>query len=379
MNSLLLKGFEVELFTGLLTGENVGVSDSVTKEFPDFVKEPDKRNLEYITKPELEYTNLKESLLAPRRKLRKWLSNYGLTILPGSTLSLGNTEQFERSDSFNDYHDFIERSYGTNVVTASVHINLGIEDLASLFAALRLVRCEAALFLSLSASSPFLDGKMTGFHSQRWIQFPRTPKDVPLFINHAQYVSWIEQQLAEGAMHNERHLWTSARANGPDRPYKLNRLELRICDLITDCELLLAVTTLLELRVLSLLNNPSKLDPQEVSSLSLSELSKIIDMNEELAAKSSLDSTLINWVDGEKISCRQWIVNLLENVTPLAKDMGLLHQLNPIHEILEKGNQSMKWVSGHSNGVPVHVLLKETIDEMENEESLPYKPSATLG
>ena len=35
-------------------------------------------------------------------------------------------------------------------------------------------------------------------------------------------------------MRNERHLWTSVRPNGPDRPHSLNRLELRICDLVTD-------------------------------------------------------------------------------------------------------------------------------------------------
>ena len=71
MNAFLLKGFEVELFTGSVSGEHCGVSDHVTKEFPDFVKEPDKRNLEYVTLPYKEYSKLREALLVPRRKLRK--------------------------------------------------------------------------------------------------------------------------------------------------------------------------------------------------------------------------------------------------------------------------------------------------------------------
>ncbi|ABX09627.1 glutamate--cysteine ligase [Prochlorococcus marinus] len=370
MNNSLLKGFEVELFTGRLSGENVGVSDAVSKEFPEFVIEPDKRNLEYITIPDREYKHLNESLLAPRRKLRNWLALQELTILPGSTLSLGDSRKFERSDLSNPYHDFIESNYGTKVVTASVHINLGLEDLSLLFAALRLVRCEAALFLALSASSPFLDGKLTGVHSQRWIQFPVTPKDVPLFLNHGHYVTWIEEQLREGGMHNERHLWISVRANGPERPYKLNRLELRICDLITNCDLLLAVTTLLELRVLCLCNNPKKLDPLEGSLLSPQELSKLIDMNEKASATTSLDATLRDWVDGKEILCREWIAQLISDVTPLAKDMGLFHQLSPINSVLEDGNQSMQWIRAHSNGIDLPDLLKETIHEMENEEKL---------
>ena len=46
---LLLKGFEVELFTGRSNGANVGVAPDVARELPGFVTEPDRRNLEYVT------------------------------------------------------------------------------------------------------------------------------------------------------------------------------------------------------------------------------------------------------------------------------------------------------------------------------------------
>ncbi len=378
MKCLLLKGFEVELFTGYLTCEHYGISDHVTKVFSDFVKEPDKRNLEYITSPYFDYLTLKDSLLIPRRKLRSWLTNRNLTILPGSTLSLGDSSKFERSDLTSDYHQFIELNYGTKVVTTSVHINLGIKELPELFAALRLIRCEAALFLALSASSPFLDGSITGVHSQRWIQFPRTPREVPIFLNHVHYIQWIEEQLDQGNMHNERHLWTSVRPNGPKRPYELNRLELRICDLITNCDLLLAVTALLELRVISLINNPSLLDPLEVSALSVKELSQLSDENEDLAARKSLDANLSHWIDGSKITCRDWIAQLLEDVAPLANDMNMINLLSPIHKVLERGNQSMQWLKSCSEGKSLQDVLKQTISDMEDEEIIFSKTSSTL-
>ena len=47
----LYKGFEVELFTGSLNS-HIGVSAEIEKQFPDFVKEPDNRNVEYITTPD---------------------------------------------------------------------------------------------------------------------------------------------------------------------------------------------------------------------------------------------------------------------------------------------------------------------------------------
>ncbi len=50
----LYKGYEVELFTGS-HNSHVGVSDLIEKTFSNFVKEPDKRNVEYITNPEKNY------------------------------------------------------------------------------------------------------------------------------------------------------------------------------------------------------------------------------------------------------------------------------------------------------------------------------------
>ena len=368
-NFMLLKGFEVELFTGTYAGENVGVASAITEELSEFVKEPDQRNLEYITVPDQRYAVLKHALLLPRQKLRKWLDCQKLTILPGSTLSLGNTKIFERSDLENSYHSFIEKNYGTNVVTASIHINLGIENLSLLFSALRLIRCEASLFLALSASSPFLEGHATGAHSQRWVQFPKTPSKVPMFVNHAHYVAWVEEQLSQGSMQNERHLWTSVRPNGPERPHVLNRLELRICDLVTDVDLLLAITALLELRIINLTNNLKKFDPIKASSKTQEELALLADENDLLVAKLSLDANLSHWKNGKQIKCRDWIKELILDVTPLAKELDMLELLQPIESVLINGNQSMRWLDSYSNGVSIQTLLQHGMGAMEREET----------
>jgi len=368
-NCMLLKGFEVELFTGTFAGANVGVASAVTADLLDFVNEPDQRNIEYITVPDKRYEVLKHSLLLPRQKLRKWLSSKQLTILPGSTLSLGNTKIFERSDLKNPYHSFIEKHYGTNVVTASIHINLGIENLSLLFSALRLVRSEASLYLALSASSPFLAGNVTGAHSQRWVQFPKTPSNVPMFLDHAHYVKWVEEQLAQGNMQNERHLWTSVRPNGPGRPHVLNRLELRICDLVCNVDLLLAITALLELRIINLKNNIKKYDPIESSSKTHTELALLSDENDLKVAKSSLDANLFHWRNGTQIKCRDWIKELLLDVTPLAKELNMFELLQPIDSVLINGNQSMIWLDSYSKGESIQALLQKGIGAMNQEET----------
>jgi len=160
----LYKGFEVELFTGSLNS-HIGISADVEKKFSNFVKEPDNRNVEYITKPEKDYILLHRQLITPRKNLRHWLSNKVLTIIPSSTLSFKHDMQFQRSDIDNIYHQYIQDNYGTSIATSSVHINVGIDDLDKLFAAIRLIRSEAALYLSLSASSPFLIVKFKSFNA----------------------------------------------------------------------------------------------------------------------------------------------------------------------------------------------------------------------
>ena len=50
----LYKGFEVELFTGTLNS-HIGVSADIEKNFSNFVKEPDNRNVEYISTPVKDY------------------------------------------------------------------------------------------------------------------------------------------------------------------------------------------------------------------------------------------------------------------------------------------------------------------------------------
>jgi len=315
----LLKGFEVELFTGRPDGSVVGCSAEAAAALEGFVTEPDHRNLEYVTPPAGDYARQLALLLEPRQRLRLWLAERGLTLLPGSTLSLGNSGRFERSDPSHSYHSYIERTYGTRVVTASVHINLGLtagsgfEGMDALFAGLRLLRCEAALLLALSASSPFLDGRPTGAHSQRWLQFPLTPPEVPLFLNHAHYVAWMDEQLAIGSMQNVRHLWTSVRPNGDRRPHDLNRLEIRICDLVTDPLLLLAITAFAELRLLQLVADPQRWDPLQASQLSPADLAGLADRNDQACARTSLDAQLNHWRDGSPVRCGDWLAASLQH------------------------------------------------------------------
>jgi predicted glutamate--cysteine ligase len=365
---VLLKGFEIEVYTGTPTGDVVGLSNRIVADLDGYMTEPDSRNVEYVTAPLADYDQLLCALLKPRQQLRAYLQQLGnYTLIPGSTLSLGGRDQFMRSDPTHPYHTFIEQTYGTNVVTASVHINVGIADPETLMRACRLVRVEAPLYLALSASSPFLDGQPTDYHSTRWGMFPKTPAQVPLFTSHQHYIDWTEEQLALGTMQNVRHLWSSVRPNGDRRPYELNRLELRVCDLIIDPIALLAVTALLEARIWQLMANPN-LDPLVSSKFTPAELVEITNANEMAASRSSLAATLQHWQDGRQVTASDWIQEIQAEVSSFAEAKGFKCFLTPLQKILTNGNAAQQWLQDYALDHNSRAVVVKAIEEMRIQE-----------
>lgn len=370
---LLCKGFEVEMYTGRPDGTIVGLSDRIVRDLQGFVREPDSRNVEYTTAPLCCYDRLLCALVRPRVQLRRYLKTQGdYTLIPGSTLSLGGSDRFYRSDPQNPYHDYIENVYGTKVVTASIHINVGFEDTEKLMQACRLVRLEAPLYLALSASSPFIDGKATGYHSTRWAVFPQTPSYVPLFEDHAHHIRWVNEQLNQKTMQNVRHLWLSVRPNGDHRPYNLNRLELRICDLMVNPIALLAVTALLEARLTQMLLTPD-LDPLQQTQLPsqtrAEDLVAIAYQNEQAVARKSLAAELRHWQDGRPIIAEDWIKDIYNQVYPIAKAKGFSCFLSPVQKILREGNTAQKWLREYEQGATPPQIITQGIQNMQEEEA----------
>lgn len=366
---MLSKGFEIEVYTGTPQGDVVGMSDEIVAALDGFVREPDSRNVEYTTPPCFRYERSLCDLVTPRLRLRQFLKSKGdYTLIPGSTLPLaGQGDRFWRSDPANPYHDYIEKTYGTKVVTASVHINIGISDPEVLMRACRLVRMEAPLYLALSAASPWFNGEMTGYHSTRWGLFPKTPAHVPIFESHAHFIRWTEEQIAIGTMQNVRHLWSAVRPNGDRRPYNLNRLELRICDLVSDPIALLAVTALLEARLQQLIADPS-LDPLQQSKLNAEDLVEIANENEAAAAKSSLDAELRHWQDGQPILAREWIEQLYAETFAITKKAGFSCFLLPVKKILREGNEAQRWIKLSEQGLNNREILVQSIQAMQLRE-----------
>lgn len=358
----LLKGLEEEVYTGTADGHVLPLSAQVKEAMDGYTTEPDGRNVEFTTAPYRSYQVLLDRLMAKRCALRRYLeAEHGCTLVPGGALSLADPDSFYFSDPKNPYYRYIRDAYGNRVVTASTHINLGIDEPDELLRAYRVLRLEAALFLALTAASPFLAGKPTGQHSSRWLRFPLTPERVPFFPDAATFAVWMDEQLESGTMQNQRHLWLGIRPNGPATPRVLDRLELRICDRISDPHVLQAVTALYEARVWQVLEQPD-LDP--LHDRSSPELEELAAANERAAGTQSLDAIGVNWVDGRSLTFRDWVRRLLDDAAGTADRHGLASLLEPIEGVLTQGNPAIQWLRRVDEGVTPQQVIQEAIVEL---------------
>ncbi|MBI3591822.1 MAG: glutamate--cysteine ligase [Candidatus Melainabacteria bacterium] len=361
--NLLKKGLEVELYAGTEAGEVLPLSTKLKEKFSDFSQEPDERNFEYITNPVTSYNELFNEIIQPRLKVRKYLKDNGqLTLIPGSTIPLPFSKDFYRSKADDPYHEFILNTYKTNVITTSLHINIGI-DSENLFKLLCALRLDIPLLLALSASSCFHDGKVTGYHSYRWHNFPKTPEFVPFFTTHEEYIKWTNEQLSSKKMLNVRHLWTSIRPNGPDRPHDLNRLEIRICDLVSDTKKVLAIVAFIECIIQKYLlegNYPKILSKKQKD---LNDLVITIGEQEELIAKSGLNAKIWDWRGDTEIEAYKIIETLYKDLKNTASKLDILKYLNPITGILKDGNEATQFLEMYNKNKSIQQTIQYFIKQ----------------
>lgn len=337
------------------------MSHLVKEAMPDFHTEPDCRNSEFATTPHRDYEQLFHEFMGYRMRLREFIRSRGdYTLVPGGALSLGDSSAFQITDPDNEYYQYIRDSYGTNVVTASTHISVGVDDAEEIIRLYRVLRCEAALYLAITAASPWLDGEATGYHSTRWHVFPRTPAVVPFFRNHEEYAAWMGVNLASGEMQNTRHLWLSARPNGNELPRLLNRVELRICDRISYPSTLFGVTALLEARILYLLDHPEA-DPFISGVAGADELVQYAAENEAAVSLASLDSSVWRWTDGARVPVRAWIDEMMDEVRPYAMAGAFDGFFSGVTRIMEKGSIAQRWLERQQQGESVRDILRDAI------------------
>ncbi len=187
-------------------------------------------------------SGLRKALLETRRTVIEGAELYGVVVMAASMHPFAawqkqeitqrvRYEQFEQT-----FQDTVRRS-----ALSGMHIHAGFADADTRVRIMTAMRRYLPLFHALSGSSPFAEGRETGFKSWRLTLMGGLPRTgmPPVLDNYAQFERIVTQYRQRDFIRDGSELWWDMR---PSHAYPT--LEMRVCDVCTRLEDALAIAAL---------------------------------------------------------------------------------------------------------------------------------------
>lgn len=189
--------------------------------------------------------------------------------------------------------------------------------------------------LALSASSPFYEGRDTGYASYRTILYRRFPFSgaPPAFGSHAEYDRFVSGLLSAGMIPDLRTLYWSVRLS-PRYP----TLEFRVCDVCPRWDDAVAIAALARTITAAAASDrlPPIVCPDGIGPAAAGLLRR---ENEWYAARDGLAAVLADpAAPGGAVPLREGLHAVLDALAPVARELGTEGALRGIGAILERGN-----------------------------------------
>ena len=250
-------------------------------------------------------------LASLRGGLSRELSAMGLTAAVAGTYPLSVRAETEVSgaDRYRLLGDSL-RVLARREPTLALHVHVGIPDREDAIRVLNGLRCHAPLLLALSASSPFWQGRDSGFASARTVIFQAFPRTgLPrFFADYGDYVGAIEPLIASGAIPDPSFLWWDVRLQPA-----LGTIEVRAMD---------AQSTVGEVAPLvALVQSLARLELEEEPAPAVPG-AELLAENRFLAARDGMDAGLIDPTTNRRVPARQVLSSLLDRCRPHARVLG---------------------------------------------------------
>ena len=219
--------------------------------------------------------------------------------------------------------------------TFGLHVHVGVQGADRAIRVHDALRSYAPLLLALSGSSPFLDGKDTGFASARSVIFSRAfPRAnvAPVFGTLQGYLDHLRWLFDTGTISTTGQVWWNT------RPHVLHgTIELRMFDGQPDVRDTLALAALASGTIahLAALDDAGELPPPVESHL--------IDENAWRASRSGTDAVFID-LPGTRLVCAAEAIGRLISAARLASDangLGLDAGLDRAEQLLAAGSSGL--------------------------------------
>jgi carboxylate-amine ligase len=255
------------------------------------------------------------------------------------------------------YHKLIENCQWTarRLLIFGVHTHVGVGSGEEAIAISNSLATFIPHFLALSSSSPFWQGRDTGLASTRSKVFESLPTaGLPYLLeNWGDFQRFMRTLIGAGTISTIREVWWDIRPHP-----SFGTLELRICD---------GVPTMFELSALVALSQSLVVWLGERYTVGL-ELPQhrawTIRENKWRAARYGIDAQIIRDEDGNLVSLRRSIADLVERLEPTAERLGCLDELRHINDIMARGTSATRQREVYQRTGDLSAVVDSLVEEM---------------
>jgi carboxylate-amine ligase len=210
--------------------------------------------IEVATEPHCSAERARHELLRLRRSAAAAAAEHGLAILACGTHPLAAWRDAVQSPKgrYSQVMDLLQM-IGQRNMLCGMHVHVDFPDPMRRVDVMTRMLPYVPLFIALSTSSPFWQGRVTGLKGYRLAAYDELPRTgLPeLFRSNAEYDAYVDAMVTSGAMPDASHLWWTIRVS-----QKYPTLELRAADCCTRIDDTIAIAALYRALVRHLFNHP---------------------------------------------------------------------------------------------------------------------------
>jgi carboxylate-amine ligase len=270
------------------------------------------------------------------------------------------------------YHRLIEDCQWTarRLLIFGVHTHVGLGSGEEAMAVGNSLATFIPHFLALSSSSPFWQGRDTGLASIRSKIFESLPTaGLPYMMsNWGEFQRFMRTLIGAGTIRSIREVWWDIRPHPG-----FGTIELRICDGIPTMDELCAMVALSQSLVVWLderYNHGMKIPVHRAWT---------IRDNKWRAARYGLDAEIIRDEEGNLVSLRRSISDLVDQLCPTAEKLGCLDDLMRVHTILERGTSATRQREVHARTHDLAAVVDSLVEEMKSGKPAPLPDGDLVG
>ena len=309
--------------------------------------------LEVCTAPCANTTDAGEQIRALRNQVADTAAAKGMAIGSAGTHPFAMWED-QRIVARSRYRDLISALgfVARQELIFGMHVHVAIDDPDKAIYVANGMRVHLPLLLGLSANSPFWRADATGLASTRvpiFRAFPRTGIP-PTYDDWDDYVRRIDFMLKAEVIEDYTFLW-------PDvRPHPMfGTVEVRVMDSQTRIEHTLGLAALVQALARELSERydtgaPLSRYPYEM-----------LDENKWLAARHGLDGELVDLPTYERVPTRELARRLIERIRDHCVDLGSIHELEAVEDLLERGNGAARQLVVYEANHDLHEVMAEVV------------------